>query len=248
MLVRGSPSRLSNHARSRRAGRRVQSEIRQDLRQRRSRDHRRHLHWACTLVLGIVPLRRICVTPKASPRISTRLISTRAGRSESRVTSFAGNRRSGFLLSAVGERLDHFEHGGLTAEMKHVVNGPELWGPWWTPALTTLLCLAEVAMQRCRCAARPEQPARARLCLSAGHPHRHTGRALSDALHRGSSLPMAGRPRGHGAEPAVLPDGVVSRSASSVHAAGGAWSMLIGRRTCRCRRAFTTAIGSWRVR
>ena len=54
-----------------------------------------------------------------------------------------------------------------------------------------LLRLAQVAAPRCRRAARPQEPAAARLRLPAGVPHADPGGALSDRLHRRQKLRMA---------------------------------------------------------
>jgi hypothetical protein len=80
---------------------------------------------ACTLVLGIVPLRRICVTPKASLGFHEAYID-KSWTFGVRVTSFAG---TADLVSYYPQSVKDWirEHGGLTAEMKHVVNGPDLW-------------------------------------------------------------------------------------------------------------------------
>jgi hypothetical protein len=79
---------------------------------------------ACTLVLGIVPLSRICVTPRASLGFHTPFIDTRftAG---IKVTSYWANAD---MLAYYPEKVKKWidRHGGLTADMK-TVNGPELW-------------------------------------------------------------------------------------------------------------------------
>ena len=79
---------------------------------------------ACTLVLGIVPLNRICVTPRASLGFHTPFIDTRftAG---IKVTSYwASADMLAYYPETVKKWIDR--HGGLTADMK-TVNGPELW-------------------------------------------------------------------------------------------------------------------------
>jgi len=78
---------------------------------------------ACTLVLGIVPLNRICVTPRASLGFHTPFIDTRftAG---IKVTSYwASADMLAYYPETVKKWIDR--HGGLTADMK-TVNGPEL--------------------------------------------------------------------------------------------------------------------------
>jgi len=80
---------------------------------------------ACTLVLGIVPLSRICVTPRASLGFHMAYYdkSTTFG---VKVTSYAG---TADLMSYYPETVKDWigRHGGLTADMKKVRNGPELW-------------------------------------------------------------------------------------------------------------------------
>ncbi len=80
---------------------------------------------ACTLVLGIVPLNRICVTPRASLGFHMAYYdkSTTFG---VKVTSYAG---TADLMSYYPETVKDWigRHGGLTADMKKVRNGPELW-------------------------------------------------------------------------------------------------------------------------
>jgi hypothetical protein len=80
---------------------------------------------ACTLVLGIVPLNRICVTPKAS--LGFHLASyDKAWTFGLKVTSYAG---TADLMSYYPRSVKDWirRHGGLTTQMKHVKNGPELW-------------------------------------------------------------------------------------------------------------------------
>jgi hypothetical protein len=80
---------------------------------------------ACTLVLGIVPLNRICVTPRASIGFHQAYYDKRwtAGL---RVTSVAGTDE---LMSYYPQTVKSWiaRHGGLTAQMKRVFNGTELW-------------------------------------------------------------------------------------------------------------------------
>jgi hypothetical protein len=80
---------------------------------------------ACTLVLGIVPLNRICVTPKASLGFHEAYFD-KSWTFGVRVASYAG---TADLLSYYPKTVKDWirEHGGLTPEMKHVKNGPELW-------------------------------------------------------------------------------------------------------------------------
>jgi len=80
---------------------------------------------ACTLVLGIVPLNRVCVTPRASLGFHQAYYDKRwtAGL---RVTSTAGTDE---LMSYYPPAVKAWiaRKGGLAAEMKRVFNGVELW-------------------------------------------------------------------------------------------------------------------------
>src|SRR5436190_17680332 len=80
---------------------------------------------ACTLVLGIVPLNRVCVTPRASLGVHQAYYdkSTTFG---IKVTSYAG---TADLMSYYPTTLKEWisRHGGLTNDMKKIKNGPELW-------------------------------------------------------------------------------------------------------------------------
>jgi hypothetical protein len=80
---------------------------------------------ACTLVLGIVPLNRICVTPRASLGFHMAYYD-KATTFGVKVTSFAG---TADLMSYYPETVKEWisRHGGLTPDMKKVKNGPELW-------------------------------------------------------------------------------------------------------------------------
>jgi hypothetical protein len=80
---------------------------------------------ACTLVLGIVPLNRICVTPKASLGFHLAYYD-KAWTFGIKVTSYAG---TADLMSYYPRSVKDWirRHGGLTTQMKHVKNGPELW-------------------------------------------------------------------------------------------------------------------------
>ena len=79
---------------------------------------------ACTLVLGIVPLNRICVTPRASLGFHEAYIDKRwtAG---IRVASASG---TADLLSYYPPALKAWmPRGGLKPQMQRIKNGPELW-------------------------------------------------------------------------------------------------------------------------
>jgi hypothetical protein len=80
---------------------------------------------ACTLVLGIVPLSRICVTPRASLGFHMAYYDKSATFGV-KVTSYAG---TADLMSYYPETVKEWinRHGGLTTDMKKVKNGPDLW-------------------------------------------------------------------------------------------------------------------------
>jgi len=80
---------------------------------------------ACTLVLGVVPLRRLCVTPRASFGFHQAYYDKRwtAG---AKVTSIAGTAE---LMSVYPDKVKRWisRNGGLTSQMKHLRSGPDLW-------------------------------------------------------------------------------------------------------------------------
>jgi hypothetical protein len=80
---------------------------------------------ACTLVLGIVPLNKICVTPRASMGFHQAYYDRRytAGMY---VQSYAGTDE---LMSYYPETLKEWitEKGGLARQMKTIKNGTDLW-------------------------------------------------------------------------------------------------------------------------
>ena len=80
---------------------------------------------ACTLVLGIVPLNRVCVTPRASLGFHMAYYdkSTTFG---IKVTSYAC---TADLMSYYPVTVKDWiaRNGGLTTDMKKVKNGPDLW-------------------------------------------------------------------------------------------------------------------------
>src|SRR5215468_8263776 len=80
---------------------------------------------ACTLVLGIVPLSRVCVTPKASLGFHQAYYD-QAWTLGMKVTSYTG---TADLVSYYPRSVKDWiaRHGGLTPEMKKVKNGPDLW-------------------------------------------------------------------------------------------------------------------------
>jgi hypothetical protein len=80
---------------------------------------------ACTLVLGIVPLNRVCVTPRASLGVHQAYYD-KATTFGVKVTSYAG---TADLMTYYPETLKEWisRHGGLTTDMKKIKNGPELW-------------------------------------------------------------------------------------------------------------------------
>jgi hypothetical protein len=80
---------------------------------------------ACTIVLGIVPLDRICVTPKASLGFHLAYFDRRwtAGL---KVTSVSGSAElMEFYPPPLKEWIER--NGGLAARMKHLRNGFDLW-------------------------------------------------------------------------------------------------------------------------
>jgi hypothetical protein len=80
---------------------------------------------ACTLLLGLVPLNRICVTPRASLGFHQAYYDKRwtAG---VRVTSIAGTAE---LMSVYPPSVKKWinRHGGLAPQMKYLKSGAELW-------------------------------------------------------------------------------------------------------------------------
>ena len=80
---------------------------------------------ACTLVLGIVPLNRVCVTPRASLGFHQAYYD-KSLTFGVKVTSYAG---TADLMSYYPETVKSWiaRQGGLSDDMKKVKNGPELW-------------------------------------------------------------------------------------------------------------------------
>ena len=80
---------------------------------------------ACTLVFGIVPLKRICVTPKASIGVHLAYYD-KAFTFGIKVTSTEG---TSDLMSYYPDPLKDWirRNGGLTTEMKKIKNGEDLW-------------------------------------------------------------------------------------------------------------------------
>jgi hypothetical protein len=80
---------------------------------------------ACTLVLGIVPINRICVTPRASLGFHQAYYD-KAFTFGIKVTSSEG---TSDLMSYYPHAVKDWirRNGGLTAEMKKIKNGAELW-------------------------------------------------------------------------------------------------------------------------
>jgi hypothetical protein len=80
---------------------------------------------ACTIVLGIVPLERVCVTPRA--RLGFHLAYfDRRWTAGLRVTSVSGTAE---LMAFYPPPLKDWiaRNGGLAAQMKHLRNGADLW-------------------------------------------------------------------------------------------------------------------------
>ena len=80
---------------------------------------------ACTLVLGIVPMNKICVTPRASLGFHLAYFD-KAFTMGIKVTSLAG---TSDLMSYYPDSVKNWisRNGGLTTEMKKIKNGEELW-------------------------------------------------------------------------------------------------------------------------
>src|SRR5215469_157865 len=80
---------------------------------------------ACTLVLGIVPLNKICVTPRASLGFHQAYYD-KAFTFGIKVTSATGTYD---LMSYYPDTAKDWirRNGGLTTEMKKITNGAELW-------------------------------------------------------------------------------------------------------------------------
>ncbi|MDT3686982.1 MAG: hypothetical protein RO009_18275 [Pseudorhodoplanes sp.] len=80
---------------------------------------------ACTLVLGIVPLNRICVTPRASLGFHEAYLD-KSWTMGVRVASASG---TADLMSYYPQSVKDWiaRQGGLKPQMKRVKNGPELW-------------------------------------------------------------------------------------------------------------------------
>ena len=79
----------------------------------------------CTLVLGIVPLSRVCVTPRASLGFHMAYYD-KATTFGVKVMSYQGTAElMSYYPTTVKDWLDR--HGGIAADMKKVKNGPELW-------------------------------------------------------------------------------------------------------------------------
>jgi hypothetical protein len=80
---------------------------------------------ACTLVFGIVPLNKICVTPRASVGFHEAYYD-KAFTFGIKITSAGGTSE---LMSYYPDTVKDWirRNGGLTTEMKKIKNGEELW-------------------------------------------------------------------------------------------------------------------------
>jgi hypothetical protein len=80
---------------------------------------------ACTLVFGIVPMNKICVTPRASLGFHQAYYD-KAFTFGIKVTSLEG---TSDLMSYYPDTVKDWirRNGGLTTEMKKITNGAELW-------------------------------------------------------------------------------------------------------------------------
>jgi hypothetical protein len=80
---------------------------------------------ACTLVLGIVPMNKICVTPRASLGFHEAYYD-KSFTLGIKITSAAGTSE---LMSYYPDTVKDWirQNGGLTTKMKVIKNGPQLW-------------------------------------------------------------------------------------------------------------------------
>jgi hypothetical protein len=80
---------------------------------------------ACTLVLGIVPLNRVCVTPRARLGFHMAYYEQLAT-DGTKVLSYEG---TADMMSYYPETVKQWlgRHGGLTADTKKIKNSPDLW-------------------------------------------------------------------------------------------------------------------------
>jgi hypothetical protein len=80
---------------------------------------------ACTLVLGIVPPNRVCVTPRATLGFHMAYYDL-AATDGIKVLSYQG---TADFMSYYPETVKQWlsRHGGLTSDTKELTNGPELW-------------------------------------------------------------------------------------------------------------------------
>ena len=81
---------------------------------------------ACTLVLGIVPKNKICVTPRASLGFHEAYTQANWPFGGAKIASSSGTRD---LMSYYPDPVQEWiaRNGGLTPKMKVVKNGPDLW-------------------------------------------------------------------------------------------------------------------------
>jgi hypothetical protein len=80
---------------------------------------------ACTLVLGIVPINRVCVTPRARLGFHMAYYEQVATDGRKVLDTKGTEDVMSYYPDAVKRWLDR--HGGLSADTKKVKNGPELW-------------------------------------------------------------------------------------------------------------------------
>jgi hypothetical protein len=80
---------------------------------------------ACTLVLGIVPLNRICVTPRASLGFHQAYYDKRWTMGVKVASAEGTADLVSYYPASVREWIKR--NGGLTLQMKHVRNGVDLW-------------------------------------------------------------------------------------------------------------------------
>jgi hypothetical protein len=87
---------------------------------------------ACTALLGIVPLNRVCVTPRASLGFNEAYYERQGTAGFWQWTagfSMTGLSATGELMSVYPESVKNWisRQGGLSSKMKYLKSGPELW-------------------------------------------------------------------------------------------------------------------------
>ena len=80
---------------------------------------------ACTLVFGIVPPNKICVTPRASVGVHEAYFDTASTFGMKVISQDGTADLMSYYPPALKDWINH--HGGLTPEMKKITNGVDLW-------------------------------------------------------------------------------------------------------------------------